>query len=393
MTSPFPSLLPLLSLSLLLPLLPSCDSSPSSSPDADATAEVQPDSSADADPEVTPDVVEEAEVEEEAEADAPPLLCSDHNGISADTEIAGSGATLIEYRGYIGTESPYQVLRVQIMGDNVGAVEPGVYDLAGTTFETCEVCVSVLAGCAVGPCAQFFYPLSGTVEITAVGDEGDHFAAHLSDLELAEFEILPDGIATEPLPGGEDWCIADYEFDLVAASTHDAICARPTVPCLGETLLDFSLESCATGELVPMSSLAAGNKALVFSMVTGWCPYCAAWMARMVGYQATYADQGLAAAYVYGENISGGPRPTLDDCLAYADRHGAAHEDFYLDHDGSYSFSTTTYAMWPWLVTSDTMGLPWATIIDAETWEYVYTNQADPDNSEFESTFLGLLAP
>ena len=73
--------------------------------------------------------------------------------------------------------------------------------------------------------------------------------------------------------------------------------------------------------------------------------------------------------------------------------YGADPNDFYLDHDGTYSFTTTTYAMWPWLATSDSLGLPWATIIDAETYEYVYTNQSDPGNTRFESTMVGLLAP
>ena len=382
--------LPAVLLAIALPL--GCDDTGSGPADADADAVTEVDlaADADADPDVVPDGVEEADVEEEAETT--PLTCEDHNGVETGSEMAGSGPTLIEYRAYMGADAPFEVLRVQIMGDNVGTVTPGVYELAGPDFETCEGCVSVLARGAVGPCAQFFYPVAGTIEITAVGDEGERFAGHLRDIQMAEFEILPDGIATEPLPGGQDWCIADYEFDRVATSTHDAICNRPTVPCLGENLLDFSLESCATGEMVSMSSLAAGNQALVFSMVTGWCPYCAEWMRALVGYQATYAGRGLAVAYVYGEDDTAGS-PDAAECLAYAARYGADPNDFYLDHDGTYSFTTTTYAMWPWLATSDSLGLPWATIIDAETYEYVYTNQADPGNTRFESTMVGLLAP
>ena len=97
-------------------------------------------------------------------------------------------------------------------------------------------------------------------------------------------------------------------------------------------------------------------------------------------------------AYVYGEDDAAGS-PDATECLAYAARYGADPNDFYLDHDGTYSFTTTTYAMWPWLATSDSLGLPWATIIDAETYEYVYTNQSDPGNTRFESTMVGLLAP
>jgi hypothetical protein len=394
---------PLAALLLLAVGLPACDGSSSGTDvgvetggdveaEAESVTEVPRDGLGpeEAEPEVEPDVVPEVPEEAEAGGDGDLPACEHHSGVVADSEMAGSGPTLIEYRAYMGTEVPYEVLRVQIMGDNVGRVDPGVYDLAGTSYETCEVCVSILTDCAVGPCGHFLYPLAGTIEILAIGDEGERFAGRLAGIEMAEFEILPDGVGTEPLPDGDDWCIDDYEFDRIASSTHDAICDRPVVPCLGETLLDFSLESCATGEMVSMSSLAAGNQALVYSMVTGWCPYCGEWMATLTGYQTAHADDGLEVAYVYGED-DGGNSPSAAECLAYAARHGADPDDFYLDHDGTASFATTTFAMWPWLVTSETMSLPWTTIIDAETYEYVYTNQADPDNSEFESTMLGLL--
>jgi hypothetical protein len=358
----------------------------------DAAADVDLDVGIDADADAGGDAETSGDgaLDVEAEADVPPVVCTVNNGISADVELAGSGPTLIEYRAYMGSEVPYEVLRVQISGDNVGTVGPGVYDLAGTTFSDCQVCVSILTGCYSGPCARFFYPVEGTIEITAIGGEGERFAGHLRGIRMAEFEILPDGIATEPLPGGDDWCIADHAFDMTAASNHDAICGRPTVPCLGETVLDFSLQNCSTGEMVAMSTLAAGKKALVYSMVTGWCPYCADWMTTLVGYQTTYADAGLEVAYVYGENTSGGPQPSLADCLGYAARHGADPNSFYVDHDGTYAFTTTTYAMWPWLVTSDTMSLPWSTIIDPATFEYVYTSQAAPP-PDFETVMLGLL--
>jgi len=357
---------------------------------ADGDADVAPDA-ADADADADADVSDDdAPPDGEPEADAPPPpVCADHNGVVADVEIAGSGATLIEYRAYMGSDVPYNVLRVQIMGDNVATAAPGVYDLAGTTYDTCTVCVSVLTDCRTGPCGRFFYPLAGTIELTAVGGPGEPFAGRLRNIEMAEFEILPDGIATEPLPDGDDWCIADYVFDRVASNSHDAVCERPTVPCLEETLLDFSLESCATGEMVAMSTLAAGRKALVYEMVTGWCPYCPASMDLMVGYQTTYGDAGLRVAYVYGESAASG-QPTAAECLDYGARHGADPNSMFLDHDGTNSFVTTTWAMWPWTVESDTMGLPWNTIIDAETHQYVFTNQGTPP-VDFETVMLGLL--
>jgi hypothetical protein len=355
---------------------------------ADADADVAPDAAdADADADGA-----DAPPDGEPEADVPPPpLCTAHNGVTADVEIAGSGAALIEYRAYMGSAAPYDVLRVQIMGDNVAAAAPGVYDLAGTTYDTCTVCVSVLADCRIGPCGRFFYPTAGTIEITAVGGPGERFAGRLRNVEMAEFEILPAGIDTEPLPDGDDWCIADHEFDRVASNSHDAVCERPTVPCLDETLLDFSLESCATGEMVAMSTLAAGNKALVYTMITGWCPYCPAWMDTLVGYQTTYAAQGLRVAYVYGESAASG-QPTAEECLDYGARHGADPNSMFLDHDGTNSFVTTTWAMWPWTVASDTMGLPWSTIIDAQTYQYVFTNQGTPP-VDFETVMLGLLGP
>jgi hypothetical protein len=289
----------------------------------------------------------------------------------------------------MGTEMPYEVLRVQIFGENVASVEPGIYDLAGTTWEDCEVCVSILTGCFTGPCDKLFYPLTGTIEIIAIGGEGDRFAGRLHGIEMEEFDIVDGEIGTEPLTGGDDWCIPDYTFDITATSTHDALCGRPTIPCLEDRVIDFELENCATGEMVSMLSLAEGNQALVFSMITAWCPFCGPWMDTLVGYDTTYGDQGLEVAYVFGEDASQGS-PDATECIQYAERHGADPRAFYLDHDGEFSFTTTTWAMWPWVADSDELALPWTTIVDAETLEYVYTSQADPPLN-FESTMLGLL--
>jgi len=381
-----------LTLLLLLALAaPACDDEVADGDgDGDADGDGDGDGDADGDGDGDADSDGDGDVDADADADSDvetlDLVCEAHNGISSDLELAGASPDFIEYRAYMGSEMPYQVLRVQIFGDNVAAVEPGVYDLAGTTYEDCEVCVSILTGCSVGPCDRMFYPESGTVEITAIGDEGDRLAGRLRGVSMVEYDIVDGDIDPDPVPDGEDWCIADYSFDMAASSTHDALCGRPTVPCLNETVADFELESCATGEMVSMSELAEGNRALVYSMVTGWCPYCADWMETLVGYQATYADDGLEVAYVYGEDANQ-ESPDATECLAYAARYGADPESFFLDHDGEYSFATTTWAMWPWIEESDALSLPWSTIIDAQTFEYVYTSHADPP-LDFETIML-----
>jgi hypothetical protein len=382
-------------LALLAVLLwpPGCDDGGPTRGDGDADVDGDADADVDADVDVggdaDGDVDGDLDGDAYGDADVEALVCAVNNGVSADLELAGAGADLVEYRAYMGSEVPYEVLRVQIFGENVAAVGPGVYELAGTTFDDCEVCVSVLTGCYTGPCARIFFAVAGRIEITAIGGEGDRFAGHLEGIEMAEFEILADGIGTEPLPDGDDWCIPEHDFDMTATSTHDAVCGRPTVPCLDETLLDFELESCETGEMVSMTSLAAGNRALVFTMVTGWCPYCAEWMRTLGGYVTDYGSSGLSVAYVYGEDDAA-TAPDATECLGYAARYGADPSSFFLDHDGNYSFTTTTWAMWPWVVDSEELGLPWSTIVDAETLQYVFTSEAEPP-PDFETVMRGLL--
>ncbi|MCP4604974.1 MAG: redoxin family protein [Proteobacteria bacterium] len=317
------------------------------------------------------------------------ITCSVNNGLKVDLEIAGGSSDLVEYRAFAGTEMPYDILRVQIFEEHVSSIRPGVYDLRGTNFSDCQVCVTILSGCRTGPCERVFYPSSGKVEITAIGGEGESFAAKLTNVEMKEVTIDAETFESTPVPDGEDWCVSSLSFDKLLRNSFNARCASPALSCVSETVNDFELTNCESGDEVSMHSLAENKKALMYVMVSVWCPACKQFVPYASALEEQYGKDGLDVIYVLGENAENG-KPTLEQCNAYAATYNIDASQFYIDHNGEYSFFQTIWNMWPFSYETEQFGIPWITLIDAKTFKYVYTNQPEP-TGDLEADMLNLL--
>ena len=55
---------------------------------------------------------------------------------------------------------------------------------------------------------------SGSLVITSIGTTGGQFAGSLSNVELIEVTIDPSTFVSTPVPGGENWCLSEYNFDV-----------------------------------------------------------------------------------------------------------------------------------------------------------------------------------
>ena len=105
---------------------------------------------------------------------------------------------------------PYDELSIEIY-DTPPAV--GTYPL-GENYETCTYCVLIFAGCGEDACDAVLFPTSGTLEITAVGGEGERFTGSLTDVQFEEVTIDEDTFRSTAVPGGELRCIDSHAFDM-----------------------------------------------------------------------------------------------------------------------------------------------------------------------------------
>jgi hypothetical protein len=152
------------------------------------------------------------------------------------------------------------------------------------------------------------------------------------------------------------------------------ICDNEPLACVGETVSDFSLTNCGTGQPVSMQQYFAGQRAGMYVLTAGWCPACADWIPQMVGLEANPMAAGLKIAYVLGED-SNRRQPSQAYCQQYAQRHNVPVERMFMDHDGMNSFRTMFTYMWPYIGADGSFGLPFNAVVDPSTWEYIYADR------------------
>jgi thiol-disulfide isomerase/thioredoxin len=210
----------------------------------------------------------------------------------------------------------------------------------------------------------------------------------LDGVVFDEVEIDWGGNYTStPVRGGETWCVNDFRFDQELVDPNEAFCAREDITCIGETVEDFSLLSCDSGEMVSMASLADGNQALWFVLTAGWCPACSSYMPSAISFANENESRGLELVVVLGETDARG-RPSVDYCRSYAARFDGSPARFYIDHDGSYSYATTFLHLWPYLDATGALGLPWNGVIDAQNMVYAH---GDGAHTNLNTVLGGLL--
>ena len=307
--------------------------------------------------------------------------------VREQSSVQGFG---LEYVALNTADTPYDALRVQIYNDWGGPTEPGTYSLDGINYADCGLCLLVYSGCtAGGPCAKTFYAEAGSVEITAIGGVGSQFTAVLHDVVFDEVTIDPQSYVSTPVDGGETWCIDDFTYDQEVIDGSGADCDRPDIVCVGETVSDFSLQNCETEEMVSLYSLAEGKKALWLVLTAGWCPACHEWVPQVVSAYNANAAAGLEIMIIVGENNSGA-QPTAAFCRSYAAQYSDDASNYYIDHDGEYSYATTFLNLWPYVDENGAFGLPWNALIDPATFEYVYGDGSGA--GDLNAMLSGLLA-
>ena len=148
--------------------------------------------------------------------------------------------------------------------------------------------------------------------------------------------------------------------------------SSPGVP-VGETVEDFSLINCSTGEPVSMRAYFAEQRAGLLVLTAGWCGACSSWIPQVLGFMSQPQYDGLKTAFVLGENRSR-QEPTLRECEQYGRGLGVPEENMFMDHNGTNAFRTVFEKMMLYTGEGGAFGLPWNGLLDPTDWEYVYSD-------------------
>jgi hypothetical protein len=146
-----------------------------------------------------------------------------HTGFTATAEVGVDYRPTDEgfvYQGGTAAAPPADIIAIEFyggMGDPVPTFAPGTFAIAATAaernYETCGTCVLVRTNCSTSSCEKYFFATGGSMTITTWGSIGGTFAGSLTGVNLEEVTINPDTFHSDPVAGGETWCLPSYSFN------------------------------------------------------------------------------------------------------------------------------------------------------------------------------------
>lgn len=288
----------------------------------------------------------------------------------------GSNAT---YQGVSASSAPYDLISIQSLADWDGPTTAGTYSLDGINYLDCGLCLLAYSDCTDDGCDKTFYADAGDVTIDAIGfGEGEEFSGSFTDVVFREVTISEDYVST-PVEGGETWCMDGFTFEGFAQAPAPAGECDPNLyDCIGENMSELSLQNCETEEMVDVMALNAEHDGTWMILTAGWCTACHQWLPQVFGTLDTeLSDYDLNVMIVLGENQSGN-QPTLEYCRQYAAQYDHPVGNFYVDHDGEYSYATVFGNIWIYPSAEGAFGLPWNGMFRGDSGEFVYADGADP---------------
>jgi hypothetical protein len=257
-----------------------------------------------------------------------------------------------------------------------------------------------------------FYADRGTINFAEV--EGGKLKGTFKNVVFHEVDISGSDNTSTRVEDGETWCFDEFEFEGEAAGGAGPgggpggpgggpggpgggqppghMCnSNGSSACVGDTVGDFELLNCFTGEMVKMSDHLANQKAGWFVLTTEWCPGCSSWIPQVAMFDNSDEAEGLKVAYILGENRQYA-KPSFNECKAYATRYGVPEDSMFIDHNDTDSFRWTFAQLAPYVGAGGSFGLPFNAVVNAETMEYVYADRGPAPGSAIDAvrTLLGL---
>jgi hypothetical protein len=336
---------------------------------------------------------------------------------TAEHDPANAPANFFRYLAVDSDAPPATQLQIQSYLDFGGPKTAGTYDLTGSNFEDCGLCVLVNTNCTADGCEKAFLADEGSVNIAEFGAmSGENFKGAFEGIVFKEVTIDAQTFKSKLGPGGETWCMDGYTFDTQIgggggnngggtppAGADPAVCGVDNIGTMvGSSIGNFKLQNC-NGEWINLHS-ECGTKAVHIMGTAGWCSACTTTLQQLAGQmggQITPASvaqltPGLKMWIVISEDNAGNA-PTLDFCKAYAqsknidpsmtfiDNNPAGTQIPLVDPEGYAvelnGFATIYSFINPYLVAqgnSVSMGVPWNAVLKGANMEYYWSDYSDP---------------
>ena len=277
--------------------------------------------------------------------------------------------------GLTSESEPYDILQVEIYGGDFGGpTGPGTYQLDGSNYSDCGLCVVARSGCTqANGCAKTFYALEGVVEIDTFSSDAERLTATVKNVVLDEVTIDPNSYVSTPVSGGQKWCVGeallDGEFATadvdVPETTEETCVAAGNGNGIKANIADMTLSLAdGTTRALHDSCTDAESKLVWIVLTAGWCPAC---NQRIPDIEAWKADKaGLDVLYIVGEDASYNPA-TPEYCASYASSKGLDPASVVCDSQWQTFFSKiASYS------TDGSIGLPMEVVLRSSNMELLF---------------------
>ena len=266
-------------------------------------------------------------------------------------------------------------MQVEIYGGDFGGpTGPGTYQLDGSNYADCGLCVVGRTNCTQsGGCEKTFYALEGVVEIDTFSADSDRLIATIKDAVLDEVTIDSNTYQSTPVAGGQKWCSGDVRLDGEFASadvdvpetTDEACVAAGNGNGIKANIADMTLQLAdGTTRNLHDSCTDADSKLVWMVLTSGWCPAC---NQRIPDIESWKSDKaGLDVLYFVGEDASYNPA-TPEYCASYASSKGLDPATVVCDSQWQTFFSKiATYS------TDGSIGLPMEVVLRSSNMELLF---------------------
>jgi len=190
------------------------------------------------------------------------------DSVSAKLKPADDGFSLFFRATHVhGELTKTLLLKVDTRGDMGGPSGPGEYTVHFKDFETGGLWLYATQQKGTDE-EVLFAGGSGQIVIESLSAEGGLFKASLDGVVLQEAKVMDGSVV--PLPGGQLWCLDGLTLEAQLAVTPSVCDEGQVGPKLGNTIANFQLRSCATGEMVDLYEFCGTVEALWIIATAGW---------------------------------------------------------------------------------------------------------------------------
>jgi len=154
------------------------------------------------------------DLEEDPSCDVDGFDVAIHQAIQDNQNI---DQPLFFYQARTTDTAPFDELRIlSYQADPYnGPTGPGTYDLSGSNYADCALCVLVIEECTDDyMCEKVYFASEGQLDVERLSMDGGPFIATLTGAVFEEVSIDEETYESRPVSGGDEWCVDDMVIEL-----------------------------------------------------------------------------------------------------------------------------------------------------------------------------------